>query len=116
MTPHEEPSLPSRADLVIKYSIFRYEIHGPKGYRTTTSTNLFHCALGDIDESAWFELARKVVDANRDNDLLKRIIAGVHHSCNWLRTEQVCEHYALDLYCSDLYQSYLLENDKQHEK
>ena len=114
--PHEESSRPSQADLAIKHSIFRYEIHGPKGYRTTTSTNLFHCALGDIDESAWFELARKVVDANGDNDLLKRIIAGVRHYCNWLRTEQECERYALDLYCSDLYQSYLLENDKQHEK
>ena len=92
--PHEESSRPSQADLAIKHSIFRYEIHGPKGYRTTTSTNLFHCALGDIDESAWFELARKVVAANGDNDLLKRIIAGVRHYCNWLRTEQEREQHA----------------------
>ena len=80
-----------------------YTISGTGRNRVTGYRHSVRCALGDIEESVWYELVREVIQRRGEQGLYEDLL---HHLKNHNYTKQSraeLEHYALELHAARIF-------------
>lgn len=73
------------------------------GNRVTHYRSGVETAIGDIEESVWYQVARAVIEREGELDLLNQLKQWCAEQICWLRNPREVEEYALKLHISRIF-------------
>lgn len=92
------------SDVALQYRTGRaYTISGAGRDRVPGYRSGVKCALGDIEESEWCELVRKLIQDAGEQELHRQLSEFVREEYPWCRSKKEVEREALDLHARRIF-------------